>query len=66
LTNGFPACDLLVENIGELATVAGNNARPRTGEAFADAGLVRDAAVAISDARVLHTFIDGVQVYPSP
>lgn len=42
-------CRLLVENIGELVTVAGNNRKPRVGKAFADLGIIHDGALAVGD-----------------
>jgi imidazolonepropionase len=43
--------DLLVENIGVLATLAGP--APRTGAALREPGLVREAAVAVAGGRVV-------------
>lgn len=46
--------DTLIVNIGELATLAGPNDRPRRGAALGELGLVHDAAVAIRDGRIAH------------
>jgi imidazolonepropionase len=43
--------DLLVQNIGVLATLAGSS--PRTGAALREPGLVTDAAVAIAGGRIV-------------
>jgi imidazolonepropionase len=45
-----PRHDLIVRNIGRLATLAGP--APRTGAAMSDLGLVADAAVAVSGGRI--------------
>ncbi|HEY9722227.1 MAG TPA: imidazolonepropionase [Oscillatoriaceae cyanobacterium] len=44
--------DTLIVNIGELATLAGPNDRPRRGRALGELGLVRNAALAIRDGRI--------------
>jgi imidazolonepropionase len=47
------AVDCLIINIGELATLAGPNARPRRGKALGDLGLVAHAAIAIKDGSIV-------------
>jgi len=49
--------DLLIHNIGELLTLAGPE-RPRTGAGMNDVGLLRGAAVAVQDGRVVETGSD--------
>jgi imidazolonepropionase len=52
---GARACDLLVMNIGELATIHrdGDDRGPRRGEALADVGAMTDAALAVRAGRVV-------------
>jgi imidazolonepropionase len=45
-----PRHDLVVRNIGSLATLAGP--APRTGAAMGNLGVIEDAAVAVSDGRI--------------
>ena len=45
-----PRHDLVVRNIGSLATLAGP--APRTGSAMGDLRVVEDAAVAVSEGRI--------------
>ncbi len=45
--------DLLVENIGELVTVAGANRAPRRGAALSELGIVRGGAVAIAGQQIV-------------
>ncbi|MEE9115518.1 MAG: imidazolonepropionase [Thermoplasmata archaeon] len=40
---------LVIDNIGELVTVSGNNRRPRKEESLKDIGIIRDGALVIQD-----------------
>lgn len=45
--------DLLIVNADELVTLAGENAKPRSGKQMRDIGIVRDGGVAIKDGRIV-------------
>ncbi|MHA1770840.1 MAG: imidazolonepropionase [Candidatus Thorarchaeota archaeon] len=45
--------DLLLTHIGQLATLAGNTDRPKTGENLRELSIVEDGAIAISGGRII-------------
>ena len=45
--------DLVLANIGEIATLAGYSKMPKTGEALHDLSIIRDGAIAIKDGLIV-------------
>ncbi|MCK4484607.1 MAG: imidazolonepropionase, partial [Candidatus Thorarchaeota archaeon] len=45
--------DLLLTHIGQLATLAGNSDRPKTGDELGDLAIIEDGAIAIKDGKIL-------------
>src|SRR4030043_2135065 len=45
--------DLLIVNANELVTVAGDNAKPRTGKQMRELGIIKDGCLAVKEGRVV-------------
>ncbi|MFX1481980.1 MAG: imidazolonepropionase [Promethearchaeota archaeon] len=45
--------DVLLTNIGQIATLSGNNEKPKTGEQMSDLSIIEDGAIAIKDGKIL-------------
>ena len=56
MSHELPQADLVVRNIGQLATLRGD--RPRLGPALRDLGILRQAAVAADRGRIVYAGLD--------
>ncbi len=45
--------DLLIVNANELATLAGDSQKPRTGRQMRELGIIRDGCIAVKDGRII-------------